>query len=513
MISMYTKQEIIIRKYREGESQRQISRELGISRKTVKKYISEYEGLLREGGDKHKAMEACLTRKPVYRQEAVRSKRRLTKEVEELIEGVLEENCKRVTGGLQKQVLKKRDILELVLRSGYQIGYTTVCNYIREKEGQEKRSKEIYIRQEYKPGESCEFDWGEVRLVIAGKSVRSYMCVFTSAYSNYRYADLNMREDTLSFEQDHVDFFTHAGGSWKEMLYDNTRVVVSRFVGRKEKEPTEALLRLRGHYHFTHRFCNAGRGNEKGHVERSVEYIRRKVFGVRNSFGTFEQAREYLKEVVGRLNKVPQQLTGKTAEEMFTREKEYLWPAPAAMLCRESREFRVDTYSTISYATNRYSVPEWLNGKFVTVDIYRDKLELFYEDSVVAVHERSYARYQWVINIEHYLETFRRKPGALKRSVALARSSYLKELYEKFFNDTPREFIELLHYCHQHQVSGELLEESVARLLDRNPANITADMITVLLGNRRHKESLCFPHQGETADRSRQQLQQISRLL
>lgn len=40
---MYTKQEIIIRSYREGKSQRCISRELVVSRKTVKKYISEYE--------------------------------------------------------------------------------------------------------------------------------------------------------------------------------------------------------------------------------------------------------------------------------------------------------------------------------------------------------------------------------------------------------------------------------------------------------------------------------------
>ena len=41
MISMYTKQEIIIRSYREGKSQRCISRKLSISRKTVKKYIME----------------------------------------------------------------------------------------------------------------------------------------------------------------------------------------------------------------------------------------------------------------------------------------------------------------------------------------------------------------------------------------------------------------------------------------------------------------------------------------
>jgi transposase len=43
---MYTKQEIIIRSHREGKSHRKISRELQISRKTVKKYIEDYERLL-----------------------------------------------------------------------------------------------------------------------------------------------------------------------------------------------------------------------------------------------------------------------------------------------------------------------------------------------------------------------------------------------------------------------------------------------------------------------------------
>ena len=45
MISMYTKQEIILQSYREGKSQRQISRDLGLSRKTVKRYVEEYKNL------------------------------------------------------------------------------------------------------------------------------------------------------------------------------------------------------------------------------------------------------------------------------------------------------------------------------------------------------------------------------------------------------------------------------------------------------------------------------------
>jgi transcriptional regulator with XRE-family HTH domain len=43
MISRHTRQEIILRSNREGKSQHQISRELGISRKTVSKYLFAYE--------------------------------------------------------------------------------------------------------------------------------------------------------------------------------------------------------------------------------------------------------------------------------------------------------------------------------------------------------------------------------------------------------------------------------------------------------------------------------------
>jgi transposase len=47
---MYTKQEIIIRYLREGKSQREISRVLQISRKTVKKYIEGYFSSQKEAG-------------------------------------------------------------------------------------------------------------------------------------------------------------------------------------------------------------------------------------------------------------------------------------------------------------------------------------------------------------------------------------------------------------------------------------------------------------------------------
>jgi len=46
---MPEKREIIIGHFKQGKSQRQISREMGISRRTVKKYITEYQTEREEG--------------------------------------------------------------------------------------------------------------------------------------------------------------------------------------------------------------------------------------------------------------------------------------------------------------------------------------------------------------------------------------------------------------------------------------------------------------------------------
>ena len=55
-------------------------------------------------------------------------------------------------------------------------------------------------------------------------------------------------------------------------------IAVKRFIGLTEKEPTTAFTELSVYYVFKYRFYNICSGNEKGHVEQSVEYIRRKVF-------------------------------------------------------------------------------------------------------------------------------------------------------------------------------------------------------------------------------------------
>ncbi|MDG2861187.1 IS21 family transposase, partial [Vibrio parahaemolyticus] len=174
-------------------------------------------------------------------------------------------------------------------------------------------------------------------------------------------------------------------------------------------EPTEALLGLRGHYQFRHRFCNIRRGNEKGHVERSVEYVRRKAFSSKDSFADIEQAEQWLEATLQRLNATRQQGTEKSADELFGEERAALIHHPAAgMICSEQEQCRVDKYATISYRTNRYSVPDHLVGEFVEVSVHSRKLDIYFQNKRIATHLRSSATHSWHIHIDHYLATFKK---------------------------------------------------------------------------------------------------------
>ncbi|MBP7179515.1 MAG: response regulator transcription factor [Dysgonomonadaceae bacterium] len=125
---MYTKQEIIIRSYREGKSQRQISRELQISRKTVRKYLGEHEEALQTAVSEAAGRTINLSRALIYKKAQPRTKIKLTREVESAIDRLLEKNEQKKQQGQGKQLLKKKDILEALQGQGYEIGYTTVCN-------------------------------------------------------------------------------------------------------------------------------------------------------------------------------------------------------------------------------------------------------------------------------------------------------------------------------------------------------------------------------------------------
>lgn len=512
---MVNKNSILLKYYRDGESKSQISRELKISRKTVRKCIEKHEREIKKGSLKLE-LEKGISSKPKY-DSSGRRKRKLIKELEDEINYCLTKNKEKRNSGLHKQLMKKVDIYEYLQSKGYKIGYTTICNYIRDVES---FGKESFIKQLYKPGDICEFDWGEVKLKIDGKLTTFNLAVFTSAYSNYRWAKLFYRQDSLAFGQSHIDFFQHTGKVFKTMVYDNMRVAIKRFVGHSEKEPTEGLLELSNYYKFGYKFCNIGRGNEKGHVERSVEYIRRKAFCISDEFSSSQEANKHLNKICERLNGEEQKLKdNKTGIELYKKEEPYLYKTKIPYKCFHEEYSKVDKYSTVIIYGNRYSVPDFLVGKLLKAKIFAEKIDFYLKEEFVSTHKRSYGAHTWTIDIKHYLTTLKRKPGALNGSVAFDQlNDQVKNIYREYFaEDDTKGFIELLQYCKDNNIKYSKIKDSIDELKNISPINISKDKILVIMDKTKNKVDNSYYHQDKKSDEiekhSKESLVELSKLL
>ena len=475
---MVDKNRILISYYREGRSKSEISRMLKISRKTVRKHIARHEQLF--GSNMNDALlEQGVSSKPKYNIKS-REKKKLTEVITREIDQCLSANQEKRHSGMLKQQMKKIDIYEHLLHDGHEIGYTTVCNYIRQKE---QENRESFIKQVYTPGHTCEFDWGEVKLYLDGKLQKLNLAVFTSAYSNRRWARLYYRQDTLAFGQSHIDYFSAVKGVHKEMVYDNMRVAIKKFVGRTEREVTDSFLELSNYYKFGYRFCNIRKGNEKGHVERSVEYIRRKSFSREVHFTDLTEANIHLQEVLEQLNARPQQLeNGKSANDLFKEEQSHLYAAPVAYKCFEEIHLKADKYATVILYGNRYSVPDYLVYKLISVKVFAEKIDLYYNEEYFCSHPRSYGAHTWTLDITHYLTTLLRKPGALKGSLVLKQSTKkLRAIYTEYFSEASRDFIELLQYCKEKKINIEQVEAALARLQSICPTDINKDKVLAII--------------------------------
>jgi len=509
MINMVDKNLILLKYFRDRESKSSISRSLHLSRKTVRKYISVHEqaslspNFLTE-------LEKGLSGRPAY-DVASRGKVKLTQEIESDINICLGNNAKKLNSGLHKQVMKKIDIHEYLLSKGHDIGYSSVCNYIRAKSS---NGKECFIKQLYSPGVVCEFDWGDVKLFINGKLQVFNMAVFTSASSNYRWAKLFYRQDTLAFGQGHIDFFSHLGGVHKELVYDNMRVAIRKFVGRTIKEPTDSLLELSNYYKFKFRFCNIRKGNEKGHVEKSVEYIRRKSFCLKDHFTSVDEANTHLLSACGKLNNTAQQLSGgKTANQLFEAEKPHLYESRVAYKCFDNEHVKVDKYSTITFSGNRYSVPDFLVGKLLDIRIFAERIDGYYNGEPVCTHTRSYGAHKWVLDINHYLTTLSMKPGALSGSVAFSQlGCQVKNIYQTYFIYQSKDFIELLQYCKDHGIDFDVIERAIDKVRQITPSNITKDKILAMM-DKEKEPVLVEKKDNEIYHSSRTMLTELAALL
>ena len=134
--------------------------------------------------------------------------------------------------------------------------------------------REVFLPLSHPPGEA-QVDFGFADVWLNGELTKVALFVMTMPYSDAIFLQAFPRECTESFLEGHKRAFEFFGGVPSRISYDNSKIAVARIVGSRERKVTTEFLRLKSHYLFADHFCLVRRPNEKGHVERLLDFARR----------------------------------------------------------------------------------------------------------------------------------------------------------------------------------------------------------------------------------------------
>lgn len=426
----------IIKLKEQGYSNRKVEKMLKINRKTIAKYWNEYQTNIEKLNNTKDDLEIKEIQEKIVAEPKYNSKNRvkwkITPEFITALKNILNDELeKEKILGTNKQALTKLQIYELLKKQGFDVSYSSVANEIAKIKN---FGKECFIRQDYEFGDRLEYDFGEVKLVINGITKRYYIAVLSSPAGNFRWCYLYDNCKKEIFLDSHVRFFKMLGGIYKEVVYDNMRNVVTKFIGKNEKELNEDLIKMSIYYGFEINVTNAFSGNEKGYVEGSVKYLRNKIFAENYKFISEEAAIEYMESQLIKLNENSQ----------IEEEKKHLKKAKPPLELANITSSVVNKYGFIQIENNFYSVPEYLVGRKVTSKIYYNKILVYSDYELICEHKKIDGTKKISADIRHYLKTLSMKPGALKNSYALKSNPILRTIYNKYYIQKPKDFIQII---------------------------------------------------------------------
>ena len=365
----------------EGRSQRQVAKELGLSRLTVKKYLTEAVPVRRE---------AQPRARPVWH--AVR----------ERVEALLTESG-RWTGG--KQQLTATRLHELLVSEGHRVGVTLVKEAVAE---WKRQRREVFVPLTYRPGDLAEVDFFEVLVDLAGTRRKAWLFLMRLMYSGRDFAWIYERQDQVSFLDGHVRAFAHFDGVPARVAYDNLRAAVVRILVGGTRVLTPRFAALASHYLLEPCFCRPGEGHDKGGVEARGKALRRQLLVPIPSGPTWEAINAAL------LARLDARATTPTIHARFAEEQAVWRPAPEAFIAEATTLATVSPRALIRVEGAWYSTPCHWAGLDLVVRMGPTTVTIVGRDGVHVRHPRR--RFgERSIDYRHYLPELARKPQAVRQ--------------------------------------------------------------------------------------------------
>jgi transposase len=377
----------------QGKAIKAICRELGVSRKVVRKVLRS---------------EATEFRYEREEQPLPRLGRWL-----EDLEQLLASNEAKPS----RERLTLIRIFENLRGRGYEGGYDAVRRYARGwQRDRASTSAAAFVPLSFAPGEAYQFDWSHEIVLINGTTVTVKVAHVRLCHSRMLFVRAYPRETQEMVFDAHDRAFAFFKGACTRGIYDNMKTAVEAiFVGRA-RAYNRRFRQMCSYYLVDPVACTPASGWEKGQVENQVGLVRERFFAPRVRAKSYEELNAWLLDqciAYARAHRHPE-VRERTIWEMFEAER--------ASLVRYAGRFdgfhavpaSVSKTCLVRFDNNRYSVSAHAVGRPVEIRAYADRIELRQNGRVVGEHGRCFGRDQTVFNPWHYVPVLVRKPGALR---------------------------------------------------------------------------------------------------
>lgn len=295
--------------------------------------------------------------------------------------------------------------------------YGSVKKYVRKKKYIMHQSNEGFLPLSQSIAHA-QIDFGSFKYIdCLGVDRTAYALTITFPYSNMGFTQVFKGQNQECLLEGMKRIFQYIGGSPVRIKADNMSSAVAKILSGGKRELTDGFMRFMLHYRFMSDFCNPAAGNEKGSVENKVGYSRRNFFvpiPVIEDFDAFNlELFKKCEEDSERLHYKRNQ----SINSLFKLEKKHLLVLPT----HEYQVFRYETsrVNNYGYATvdkNKYGVSPELISQQVQVKLYYDRVEIFYEHSLLKVYSRSYLHGEEITDWKQYIALLYKKPGAVEHT-------------------------------------------------------------------------------------------------
>jgi transposase len=379
--------------FREGKPIKAICRDLGVSRKVVRKVI-------RSGATEFR-----------YERE-VQPLPKIGRWSDEL-DQLLTAN----EGKPPRERLTLIRIFEELRGRGYEGGYDAVRRYARRwAKDRGQATAAAYVPLSFAPGEAYQFDWSHEIVLLSGVTVTVKVAHVRLCHSRMLFVRAYPRETQEMVFDAHDRAFAFLKGTCRRGIYDNMKTAVEAIFVGKDRLYNRRFLQMCSHYLVEPVACTPASGWEKGQVENQVGLVRERFFTPRLRFKTLDELNDWLLDKCVAYAKAHHhpELTEQTVWEVFEAERPKLVPYAGRFDGFHAVPAAVSKTCLVRFDNNKYSVAANAVGRPVEVYAYADRVVIRQDGRIVGEHRRCFGRGETIYDPWHYVPVLARKPGALR---------------------------------------------------------------------------------------------------